>query len=107
MDEDENKKVFAVKKVVEGKPEDSTETARPQLKETQEVVEATPVTKPTKPWQRVQFSQIPTQKIFQTMTNPDMMRQTLHDETLEPHVHIAILLLIVMILAIIITLLGL
>ena len=53
-----------------------------------------------------QIPQIPTDKIFKTLTDREMMRQTLHDETLEPHVHLVILLFIVFILAIIIGLLG-
>ena len=50
--------------------------------------------------------QIPTEKIFKTLTDREMMRQTLHDETMEPHVHLVILLFIVFVLAIIIALLG-
>lgn len=50
--------------------------------------------------------QIPTKRIFKTLTDRDTMRETLHDETLEPHVHLVILLLIVFILAIIISLIG-
>ena len=53
-----------------------------------------------------QMPQIPTDKIFKTLTDREMMRQTLHDETMEPHVHLVILLFIVFILAIIIGLLG-
>jgi hypothetical protein len=70
--------------------------------------------KPSKPLQPSQaptrkgFSipQIPTDKIFKTLTDREMMRQTLHDETMEPHVHLVILLFIVFVLAIIIALLG-
>ena len=66
--------------------------------------------KPTEPAQTKKrgFSmpQIPTERIFKTLTDRETMRETLHDETLEPHVHLAILLLIVFILAIIITLIG-
>lgn len=54
----------------------------------------------------LQIPQIPTDKVFKTITNKDMMMQTLHDETLEPHVHLVFLLLIVFFLAIIITLIG-
>jgi hypothetical protein len=50
--------------------------------------------------------QIPTERIFKTLTDRETMRETLHDETLEPHVHLVILLLIVFILAIIISLIG-
>ena len=66
--------------------------------------------KPTEPAQtqkkRFSVPQIPTQRIFKTLTDRELMKQTLHDETLEPHIHLAILLLIVFILAIIITLIG-
>ncbi len=53
-----------------------------------------------------QLPQIPTDKIFKTLTDREAMRQTLHDETLEPHIHLAILLLLVFIMAIIISLIG-
>ena len=53
-----------------------------------------------------QLPQIPTDKIFKTLTDREMMRQTLHDETMEPHVHMMILLFIVFVLAIVIALLG-
>ena len=49
---------------------------------------------------------IPADKIFKTITDKELMMQALHDETLEPHVHLVKLLLIVFILAIIITLIG-
>ena len=49
---------------------------------------------------------IPTDKIFKTMTDKELMMQAWHDETLEPHIHLMKLLLIVFILAIIITLIG-
>jgi hypothetical protein len=52
------------------------------------------------------IKQIPTDKVFKTLTNKDMMMQTLHDETMEPHVHLVILLVIIFFLAIIITLIG-
>ncbi len=53
-----------------------------------------------------QIPQIPTDKIFKTLTDREMMRQTLNDETMEPHVHLIKLLFIVFVLAIIIGLLG-
>ncbi len=53
-----------------------------------------------------QLPQIPTDKIFKTLTNKEALKQTLHDETLEPHVHLAILLFIIFIMAIVISLLG-
>ncbi len=49
---------------------------------------------------------IPADKIFKTITNKEKMMETLHDETLEPHVHLVIILLIVFVLAIIIALIG-
>jgi hypothetical protein len=71
------------------------------------IVEGPTPTEPAKT-QKKGFSvpQIPTERIFKTLTDRETMRQTLHDETLEPHVHLAILLLIVFILAIIISLIG-
>ena len=56
--------------------------------------------------QKFQIPQIPTDKIFRTLTDREMMRQLLHDETMEPHVHMIKLLFIVFVLAIIIVLLG-
>lgn len=41
------------------------------------------------------------------MTDKDFLMETLTDETLSPHVHLAILLLIVIIVAIVIALIGL
>jgi hypothetical protein len=87
--------------VVKKEPEASTEEEQSESPQPQ--IKDTPQTKPRK---RMQFSQIPTERIIKTMTNRDMMMETLHDETMEPHIHIAILLLIVIILAIIISLLG-
>ncbi len=49
---------------------------------------------------------IPTEKIFKTITDKELMMQAWHDETLEPHIHLMKLLLIVFVLAIIITLIG-
>ncbi len=71
-------------------------------------VEEAPKPKEPIPTQKKIFSvpQIPTERIFKTLTDRDMMRQTLHDETLEPHIHLAILILIVFLLAIIISLIG-
>ena len=54
----------------------------------------------------LKMPQIPTERIFKTMTNKEMMMQTLHDETMEPHVHLIILLFIVFVLAIILALVG-
>ena len=111
MDEDKDKK-YVIRSVIKDEPlaspekEGTSEPAQPQLKEPQPTAEIPQTSQKSKPWQRIPFSQIPTEKIFKTMTNKDMMMQTLHDETMEPHVHIAILLLIVMVLAIIISLLG-
>ena len=49
---------------------------------------------------------IPTDKIFKVVTDRKMMEQLWHDETMEPHVHMIKLLLLVAVLAVIITLLG-
>jgi hypothetical protein len=53
-----------------------------------------------------QVPQIPTDKIFKTLTDRELMRQTWKDETMEPHIHLIKLLLLVLVLAIIIGLLG-
>ncbi|UCG68058.1 MAG: hypothetical protein JSV09_09485 [Thermoplasmata archaeon] len=53
-----------------------------------------------------QVPQIPTDKIFKTLTDRELLRQTWHDETMEPHIHLIKLLLLVFVLAIIIGLLG-
>ena len=50
--------------------------------------------------------QIPADKIFKTITDKEKMKEAFHDETLEPHIHLVILILIVFILAIIIALIG-
>jgi hypothetical protein len=50
---------------------------------------------------------IPTDKIFKVVTDRQMMEQLWRDETMEPHVHMIKLLLMVAVLAFIITLLGL
>lgn len=50
---------------------------------------------------------IPTDKIFKVVTDRQMMEQMWRDETMEPHVHMIKLLVIVMILALIISLFGL
>ena len=62
--------------------------------------------KEPQPRKGFQIPKIPTDKIFKTITNKDMMMETLHDETMEPHVHMVILLLLVFVLAIIIALIG-
>lgn len=111
MDEDKDKK-YIIRPVIKKEPlsapeeEGMSEPSQPRLKESQSTTETQQTSQQTKPWQKIPFSQIPTDKIFKTMTNKDMMMQTFHDETMEPHIHIAILLMIVMVLAIIISLLG-
>ncbi len=110
MDEDKDKK-YVIRPVIKEEPKASleegmAETSQPQLKESSPPAQTSQASQQTKPWQRIRFSQIPTEKIIKTMTNKDMMMQTLHDETMEPHVHMTILLLIVIVLAIIISLLG-
>lgn len=50
---------------------------------------------------------IPTDKIFKIVTDRQMMEQMWRDETMEPHVHMIKLLLIIAVLAFIITMLGL
>lgn len=107
MDEDKDKK-YVIRPVVKEEPEAPMEAeAMSESTQPAQPVKATQTAQQGKPWQRVKFSQIPTERIIKTMTNKDMMMETLHDETLEPHVHLAILLFIVIILAIIISLLGL
>ena len=103
MDEDKDKK-YVIRPVIKEEPKASLEEEG--VSEPSQPTATPQKPKQTKPWQRIQFSQIPTDKIIKTMTNKDMMMQTLHDETMEPHVHMAILLMIVIILAIIISLLG-
>jgi hypothetical protein len=112
-DETEDKsKRFVVRPAQKDEPLETVEAQKVQ--ETPPTVQAEPVqqeptVKPsptTKPLQRFKFSQIPTDRIIKTMTNKEMMKQTLKDETLEPHVHMVILLGIVFILAIIISLIG-
>ena len=49
---------------------------------------------------------IPTDKIFKIVTDRQKMEQLWHDETMEPHIHMIKLLLLVAVLAVIITLLG-
>lgn len=49
---------------------------------------------------------IPTGKIFKVVTDRQKMEQLWHDETMEPHIHMIKLLLLVAVLAVIITLLG-
>jgi hypothetical protein len=103
MDEDKDKK-YIIRPVTKEEPETSLENEG--TSESTPAVQATPTTQQAKPWQKNPFSQIPTDKIFKTMTNKDMMKQTFQDETMEPHRHMVYLLTIVMIMAIIISLLG-
>ncbi len=111
MDEDKDKK-YIIRPVIKKEPlatpegEGMSGSSQPQLKEPQPSTETQQTSQPIKPRKKIPFSQIPAEKIFKTMTNKDMMMQTFHDETMEPHIHIAILLLIVMVMAIIISLLG-
>ncbi|UCE73668.1 MAG: hypothetical protein JSV56_11670 [Methanomassiliicoccales archaeon] len=99
--------------------EDKEQVVRPVVKNNEEIEtkvdekiigkpEASPSeSQPSQtPRKGFQVPKIPTDKIFKTLTDKEMMKQTLHDETMEPHVHMAILILIVFILAIIISLLG-
>lgn len=112
MDEDKDKK-YVMRPVVKEGPNASTDddnvsrSSEPPSTGSRQGAGAAQSGRQTKPWQRIQFSQIPTERIIKTMTNKDMMMQTLHDETMEPHVHLTILLLLVFVLAIIISLLGL
>jgi hypothetical protein len=95
MDEDKDKK-YVMRPVVKEEPKASSEE--------QGAPESSQQPKTQK---RMQLSQIPTDKIFKTLTNRDMMMETLHDETMEPHIHLTVLILIVIIMAIFISLLGL
>jgi hypothetical protein len=49
---------------------------------------------------------IPTEKIFKVVSDRQMMGQMWKDETMEPHVHMIKLLVIVVILAVVISVLG-
>jgi hypothetical protein len=95
-----NKKTETVEAIVDKKiGEESPPSQQPQVLGS--------AAQPSKMQRRgFQIPQIPTQKIFKTLTDREMMVQTLHDETMEPHVHLIILLFIVFILAIIIALIG-
>jgi hypothetical protein len=74
-----------------------------------EVVEEVPPQASPQPTTKKGFSipQIPAKKIFKVVSDRQMMEQMWKDETMEPHVHMIKLLVIVMILAVIISLLGL
>jgi hypothetical protein len=50
---------------------------------------------------------IPTDKIFKMVTDREMMKQAWKDETMEPHFHMVKLIILIIILAVIISLLGL
>ncbi|UCE38013.1 MAG: hypothetical protein JSW00_01875 [Thermoplasmata archaeon] len=101
MPEDEEYEVKAGEK----KPEDVEEKIDKKIEEMPKS-EGEPSEPTQKPRKVFQVPSVPTEKIFKTLTDKEMMKQALHDETLEPHVHLAILILIVFILAIIITLIG-
>jgi hypothetical protein len=49
---------------------------------------------------------IPTDKIFRTITDRQKMEEIWRDETMEPHVHMVKLIILIIILAIIISILG-
>lgn len=49
---------------------------------------------------------IPTNKIFRTITDRQKMEEIWRDETMEPHIHMVKLIILIIILAIIISLLG-
>ncbi len=105
MAEDKDYEVKAVDKKVETVEEIVDQKIIEESRPSQQIVERTPQTSQA-PRKGFSIPQIPTDKIFKTLTDREMMRQTLHDETMEPHVHLVILLFIVFILAIIIALLG-
>ncbi|ODS35921.1 MAG: hypothetical protein A7315_04975 [Candidatus Altiarchaeales archaeon WOR_SM1_79] len=96
------KKPKEIEEVVDEKIKDEAKVSPRESVQIQQPIQ-TPQIKTKKGFQ---IPQIPTQKIFKTLTDREMMMQTLHDETMEPHVHLTILLIFVFILAIIIGLLG-
>jgi hypothetical protein len=49
---------------------------------------------------------IPTDKIFRTITDRQKMEEIWRDETMEPHIHMVKLIILIIILAIIISILG-
>lgn len=111
MDEDKDKR-YVIRPVVNTEPDEPVEEAKAVQPVTQASVSSPPAKTAQGPQQvttkqRMQFPKIPTDRIIKTVTNRDMMMETLHDETMEPHIHLAVLLLIVIILAIIISLIGL
>jgi hypothetical protein len=77
------------------------------VKEVEE--EGPPQAPPQQPTTKKGFSvpSVPTDKIFKVVSDRQMMQQMWKDETMEPHVHMIKLLVIVIILALIISLLGL
>lgn len=54
----------------------------------------------------LQVPAIPTDKIFRTITDRKKMEEIWRDETMEPHIHMIKLIMLIIILAIIISLLG-
>lgn len=96
------KKAEAIEAIVDQKIQEDSQPMQRQSEQTQQSASQPSQSRR----QKFQIPQIPTDKIFKTLTNKEMMMQTLHDETMEPHVHLMILLFLVFILAIIIALLG-
>ncbi len=52
-------------------------------------------------------TQVTAQKMLRTFTSPDAMREAMKDDTMEPHLHMAMILMLVFVLAIVIGIIGL
>jgi hypothetical protein len=73
----------------------------------EEISADSPPTPAPAPKKGFSTSAIPTDKIFKMVTDPNMMKQAWKDETMEPHFHMVKLIILIIILAVIISLLGL
>ena len=52
-------------------------------------------------------TQVTAQQMLRTFTSPDAMREAMKDDTMEPHLHMAMILMLVFVLAIVIGIIGL
>ncbi len=85
------------------------EIKEPEITVKEVVDEGPPPAPPQQPATKKGFHvpSVPTDKIFKVVSDRQMMQKMWKDETMEPHVHMIKLLVIVIILALIISLLGL
>lgn len=94
MSEEEKEYEVVEAEVVEEKP-----VEQPSVEEGK-----TPKKSPIK-MPSISLPKVSKERIVKTLTDREVMMETLHDETLEPHIHLAILLFLVFIISIIISLL--